>query len=103
MQRFASEKVGDDPSFEVSDFDVLKPADAYVGVFDLAFSLFSTLDFGMSDEIAASLIGLLRPGGTLLVYVPDMLVLCVAVTQRTANPLVGHPRPASFRWAGERS
>lgn len=73
MLRFSANIVGSDKHIGVVSFDIFQPNEIVCNSFDLVFSVFSTLDFGMNQRVASNLVGLLRQGGTLLIYVPDLL------------------------------
>ncbi|KRQ07238.1 hypothetical protein AOQ71_24265 [Bradyrhizobium manausense] len=73
MLQFASEICAAADGLEVVEYDLMNPIREWDQPLDLAFSCFSSLDFGMTRAVARRLVDLLKVQGSLLIYIPDLL------------------------------
>jgi SAM-dependent methyltransferase len=86
MLAFARAKVGRCDRIEVVAYDVLNPSMAYDEKFDLAICCFASLEFGMSRTIAQTIMKLVRPGGSFVIYLPDLLEEVAQCVSDDGNP-----------------
>ncbi|MBC6718391.1 methyltransferase domain-containing protein [Aurantimonas sp. DM33-3] len=94
MVQLATDLTESDDLIEPVQYDILSSNEEWAGKFDLAFSCFASLDFGMNADIARSLIGLVRTGGTFVIYLPDLLedVVQMCVRERSMDAIHAYRR-----------